>query len=245
MKEEGSLSRKEKRAKRKAERLEKRAAALGKPKLFPENKHGYHIMPFMNFLRFLLYPLQFIFYPTKFHGNKKVGKGPCLYIGNHQSFIDIFYPAHTTKEGIHYLAKIEIMTAPILHGWGKRIGAIAVRRDGSDIRPFMDAMRVLKNGEKVAIYPEGTRNRENCEIRPFHGGAAMLAIKAKVPVVPVVVCNKPRFLHMTHVYVGEPFELSEYYDRKLTQEEYASADEALRQTLITLRETFLASRKKR
>ena len=105
----------------------------------------------------------------------------------------------------------------------------------------MDAMRVLKNGEKISMFPEGTRNKTGSdEFLPFHGGSALLAIKTKTPVIPFVICTPPRFLRRTHVVFGEPMELSEYYDRKLTQADYEEAEEKLKARLYELRANFRA-----
>ncbi len=242
---EKALTRKERRAAKKAAKKAKvrakRAEMNRTPKLFPANKKGYHIMHFMNFLRFLLYPIHSTLRPFRLYGHKKVGKGACIYFGNHYSIFDIFFPAHTTKEGIHFLSKQSVLEAPVLGYWGYRIGAIGAMRDGSDVRTVMNAMRVLKNGEKISLFPEGTRNKsDGDEFLPFHGGAALLAIKTKSPVVPFVICSRPRLLRMTHVVFGEPMELSEYYDKKLTPEDYGRIDDMLRDRLYELREEHRA-----
>ncbi len=64
----------------------------------------------------------------------------------------------------------------------------------------------------------------------------MLAIKTKTPIVPFVICNRPRVFRRTHVVFGDPITLDEYYDRKLTQEDYDKADEKLKNRLYELRE---------
>ncbi len=239
------LTRAEKKALKKQKVREKRAARNLHVRLFPANKKGYHIMHFMNFLRFLFYPVHFLVYPFKLHGHKRVGKGACIYFGNHYCIFDIFYPAHTTREGIHFLAKQSILEAPILNYWGMKIGAIGAMRDGTDVRTVMESIKVLKNGEKLSLFPEGTRNKTaGDEFLPFYGGASLLAIKTHAPIVPFVICNRPKVFHLTHVVFGEPFELTEYYGRKLTPEDYAEADEKLRQKLYDMRAEFRASQKK-
>lgn len=244
------LSRKERRAAKKAEKKAKKRAKRAewnkKVRLFPANKKGKHVMHFMNLLRVVLFPIHRLIYPFRLIGNKKVGTGAYIYYGNHYCLWDIFYPAHTTWEGIHYLAKQSILEAPVLAKWGRRIGAIGVMRDGSDIRTLMEAIKVLKNGEKISMFPEGTRNKqEGDEFLPFHGGAALMAIKTKTPFIPFVICDRPKPFRVTHVVFGAPMELAEYYDRKLTAEEYAEADEKLKSRLYELREEYRASRKKK
>lgn len=217
--------------------------------LFPANKKGKHVMHLMNFLRFLFYPIHMFVYPYKLYGHKKVGLGAYIYLGNHYCIWDIFYPARTTGEGIHFLMKEKLLHVPIVGYWARNVGAIPAMRDGSDVRTLMDAMKVLKNGEKISMFPEGTRNmKSDEEFLPFHGGAALLAIKTKTPVIPFVICNRPKVFHMTHVVFGEPMELSEFYDRKLTQEDYALAEEKLKNRLYELRaehRAMLAAKKKK
>ena len=218
--------------------------------LFPANKKGKHVMHLMNFLRFLFYPVHFLIYPYKLYGHKKVGLGPYVYLGNHYCIWDVFYPARTTWEGIHYIMKESLMHVPVLGYFARQVGAIPAMRDGKDMRTVMDAMKVLKNGEKVSMFPEGTRNKEGDgeTFLPFHGGAAFLAIKTKTPVIPFVICNRPRVFHVTHVVFGEPVELTEYYGRKLAQSDYDEADEKLKNRLYELRaqhRAMLAAKKKK
>lgn len=248
--------REKKRAERAQRKAEKRERKLKKRRekweknrklLYPADKKGRHKMPGMTFLRILFYPIHGLVYPFKMYGYKKVGVGAYIYVGNHYCLWDIFYPAHTTCEGVHFLAKQSILDAPVLSWWSSHLGAIGVMRNGSDVRTLMDAMKVLRNGEKISIFPEGTRNKvSEEEFLPFHGGAALLAIKTKTPVIPFVICSRPRVFRRTHVVFGEPMELSEYYDRKLTPEEFEEADEKLKRRLYELRaehRAYLAAKK--
>ena len=152
------LKRQEKLKKKEEKRKKKRAL-----RLIPANRKGKHVMHLLNLLRVFVYPIHYIMYPFKMYGHKKVGKGACIYVGNHYSLWDIAYPAHTTWEGIHYITKESVLHLPVVGYFARKVGAIAVMRDGSDIRALMDAMKALKNGEKVSLYPEGTRNRGDGE----------------------------------------------------------------------------------
>ena len=221
----------------KASNKKEKKAKQQKPiRLFPANKKGYHIMHKMNFFRFLLYPWNSLFYPTKLFGHKKVGQGAYLYVGNHYSMWDIFYPARTTREGVHFIAKESVTSAPVLRRWSRQFGVITAMRDGSDIRTLTDAMKCLKNGDKVVLFPEGTRNKvSEEEFLPFHAGAALMAIKTKTPIIPFVSCSRPKLFKRVHVVFGEPLELSEYYDRKLSREDYEEAEKIVVQRMYELR----------
>ncbi len=211
------------------------------------NKKGRHIMHLLAFLRVLLIPIYWCIKPFRFYGNRKVKDGACVYIGNHYTLFDPVYPAATTWEGIHYVGKSELFNKPFLSWLLRCVKAIPARRDGNDARAMIECMKCLKNGEKIALYPEGTRNKTDQEFLPFHHGAAAMAIKAKAPIVPIVLYKRPRFFRMTHLIIGEPIELTEYYDKKLTGEDMMAADEKLRQIMIEMKKehtNFLQNKKK-
>jgi 1-acyl-sn-glycerol-3-phosphate acyltransferase len=130
----------------------------------------------------------------------------------------------------------------------KKAKMIPVSRDGNDVRALLDCFKCLKNNEKVAIYPEGTRNKTGDILMDFKHGAAIIAIKTQTPVIPVMIYCKPRFFRCTHILIGEPIELTEYYGRKLTDSEYAEADEKLREYMLKMHAehtAYLESKKKK
>ena len=212
------------------------------------NKKGRHIMPLLNFLRVLVIPVYWLLKPFRFYGNRKVKDGACIYISNHYGMMDPAYPACTTWEGIHFMAKKEVLKMPLIGFLFRKVKGITANRDGNDVRTLLDCFKCLKNGEKICIYPEGTRNKTGDEMLPFRHGAAAIAIKARAPIVPIMLYSKPRYFRMTHVLVGEPIELTEYYDRKLTEVDYAEADQKLYDIMLSLRQAhkeFLQSKKKK
>ncbi len=210
------------------------------------NKKGRHIMCSLNVFRVLLLPIFRLIKPFRYYGNKKVKDGACVYVCNHHAMLDPMYPAATTWEGIHFVAKKELFETPVV-GWAlRRTKGISANRDGNDVRVLLDCFKCLKNNEKIAIFPEGTRNKTGEILTPFQHGASAIAIKAKVPIVPIMVYNKPRFFHVTHVLIGEPFEFTEYYGRKLGESDYAEADDKLRNILLDLHQQhkeFLENKK--
>ena len=83
---------------------------------------------------------------------------------------------------------------------------------------------------------------------PFKPGAAAMAIRARVPIVPVAIYKKPRPFRMAHILYGEPFELSDFYGKKLTDEEIARADEIIKEHILSLKcehTEYLAVKKKK
>ena len=199
------------------------------------NKKGRHIMPFLNFLRVLVIPVYYLLKPFRYYGPRKVKDGACVYVSNHYTLFDPAYIASTTWEGIHFIGKKSIDETPILGAIARKVKMIPATRDGSDVRALLDCFKCLKNNEKVAIFPEGTRNKSGVEMQPFKHGAAVMAIHTKTPIVPIMMYKKPKFFRCTHILIGEPFELTEYYDRKLTDADFIEADEKLYNRMLQMR----------
>lgn len=105
--------------------------------------------------------------------------------------------------------------------------SIPVERDGHDMAATREALRRLKNGELVGLFPEGGINW-GTRLRSANPGVAFLALKGKVPVYPVFIHDAPQpvsgmvapFIRRSRVRVtyGKPLDLSEYHDRKTTPE---------------------------
>ena len=212
------------------------------------NKKGRHIIKFLNFLRVIFIPFYYLVKPFRYYGNRKVKDGACIYVLNHYTIFDVVYAVSTTWEGIHIIAKKEVLEAPVLGAIARGVKVISANRDGNDVRALLDAFKCLKNDEKIAIFPEGTRNKEGVDMLPFKHGAAVMAIRSKTPIIPIVIYKKPRLFRCTHILIGDPVELSDYYDRKLTDEEVSQADEYLRDMMLNMKAehtAYLASKKKK
>lgn len=199
------------------------------------NKKGQHINPVWNILRIFVLPFYYLLKPYRYYGNKKVKDGACVYVSNHYTMFDMAYVVSTTWEGLHIIAKKEVFETFGLRVLARGVKAIPVNRDGNDVRALLECFKCLKNGEKIVVYPEGTRNKTDAEMLEFKHGASIMAIRTKTPIIPVVLYERPRFFRKAHILIGEPFEFSEYYDRKLTDEDYAEADTKLRNLMLTMR----------
>ena len=112
--------------------------------------------------------------------------GPCLVVSNHLNFTDPEYISRTMPRPINFMVKKEFFSYPVV-GFGLRLlGAFPVDREGNDIGAVRTALELLKRGNSVMLFPEGTRSDTHALARPFPG-AGYLALKAGVPVLPVGV----------------------------------------------------------
>ncbi len=116
------------------------------------------------------------------------GEGPYVFMSNHQGSFDIFSLMAHLPFQFKWLAKKEIFSIPVL-GWAMAAaGYISIDREGT--RETLEAMnkaaRKIHDGMSVVVFPEGSRSRDG-SIQPFKKGGFTLAIKAKVPIVPMAI----------------------------------------------------------
>ena len=157
-----------------------------------------------------------------------------IVVGNHLSLFDVVFAVRALNKPIHFIAKSELFEKGLMKKFVLKCECIPVSRDGTDLKAVMQAMKYLKNGESIAIFPEGRRNYTDKKLLPFKSGAAALSIKTKTPILPFIQVKKIRFLRKSYVLYGEPIEFAEYYDRKLTEQDLLVCDEILRIKMLEL-----------
>ncbi len=152
--------------------------------------------------------------------------GAAIVASNHLSFCDSVFLPLMMRRRIVFLAKAEYFNRPGIVGWAKRVfftgmGAVPIdRSSGSAARSALDTgAGVLRQGALLGIYPEGTRSPDG---KLYRGktGVARLALRARVPVVPVAIPNThqvqplgsklPRLMRV-RIRFGEPLDFSECF----------------------------------
>ncbi|MGH3451497.1 MAG: lysophospholipid acyltransferase family protein [Haloechinothrix sp.] len=135
--------------------------------------------------------------------------GPVVVIANHSSMIEPQLIFGLLPRRSVFLVKQEMFRG--VAGWGlRKIGQLAVRRGVPDRTPMLEAVRLLREGGLVAVFPEGTRGAG--DVANAHQGAAWLVRSSGAVVVPIAIrgTHKPesgrrRFRPVLHMLVGEPF----------------------------------------
>jgi len=171
--------------------------------------------------RALLLPIVSIGLPTKIINKEnafKVSGGQ--YILNHYTSLDSIVPyCYIFKKEAHVIAKYELFKISIMGWLLTKMGGIPVRRGDADIEAAKAVLKVLKDGKKLLIFPEGTRNKEGNQIMgELKTGTARFAIKTKTPIVPMLYYQPPKLFRKNYLYIGEPFTLEEYYKAKKPEE---------------------------
>ena len=121
-------------------------------------------------------------------GKENIPDGPCVFIGNHTSILDIPTIFYSADRLVGFVAKKEVLKVPILSYWLSRGKCIPLDRQNprDAVRVINEGVKNLKDGYSMMIFPEGTRSLDGKTL-PFKKGSLKLAIKAKVPIVPVTI----------------------------------------------------------
>lgn len=163
-------------------------------------------------------------------------EGPALLCANHNSMLDMFFLGIKLDRWIYWMAKEELFKNPVLGFLIRKLGGFPVKRGTGDVESIKHAYKLLAEDKIVGIFPHGTRidpsRIETVKIKP---GAAMIASKAGVRVIPATVRgNYKIFSKMTVIY-GEPL-IVEKKDKKLTKDELADISRDIIRRVYSLSE---------
>lgn len=160
-------------------------------------------------------------------------EGGVIIAMNHRSNWDVPVAAIVSKRKLRFMAKAEMFKTKIGNWLFTALGAFPVQRGKGDISAIKAALGRLKEGEPIAMFPEGRRNKKGGYIPP-KPGVVMLAVKARVPVVPVHITGKYRWLGKITVTFGEPIYYDDFYEQKLVMEELQDLSNVLMDTINSL-----------
>lgn len=170
--------------------------------------------------------------------------GPFLLACNHASFIDPPAFAAACPRELHFFARKTLwkgLLAPLITS----LNAIPIDRDGeSDLQAFRRVFDVLGKGGALLVFPEGTRTRDG-NLQPAKKGIAMMACRAKVPVVPArifgsyEVLNRssklPNLRQPMHVSFGPPLLPEQFDPGKTAPDRYQQVAETMMAAIAALK----------
>lgn len=114
---------------------------------------------------------------------------PVLFIGNHRSMLDVVICLSVIPFPVGFISKIELEKIPLLRMQMRDINCLFLDRkdDRQALKVVLKAIQMVKDGQSMFVFPEGTRSKEEGKILPFHAGTFKIATKAKAPIVPVTI----------------------------------------------------------
>ena len=151
------------------------------------------------------------------HADRVPVEGPVVLVANHLHLLDPPLVAAACRRRVHPMAKRELFETPLVGWFFWAYGAFPVRRFSADVGALRAARQHLRSGSVVLMFPEGTRTTQG-GLQPALPGAAMVALLASAPIVPVAITGTDR-IHLPgslfawirrarpHIEVtfGEPF----------------------------------------
>jgi 1-acyl-sn-glycerol-3-phosphate acyltransferase len=128
-------------------------------------------------------------------GLENIPPGTCIFVANHVSNVDPLAFAPHIPRRVSLMLKKELFRIPILSCGMRLAKFVAVDRASRQgaAQSLKQSLRYLHQGLSFAVYPEGTRSPDGC-LRPFKKGAFVMAIEAKVPIVPVSIVGAQKVM---------------------------------------------------
>jgi len=185
--------------------------------------------------------------PLRFTGLEHVPRdGAFILVANHISLFDPLIVGSTAGQLagrlVHFMAKQEVRRWPVIGWLATQAGVYFVRRGEGDRAAQRLSLELLASGEAIAVFPEGTRSRNGVLGEP-RNGAALLAMRSGVPVLPVSITGSNRIIprgarlprrSRVTVRVGEPFLLTRQASGRIDRQELAAGTERIMRAIAAL-----------
>ncbi len=179
-----------------------------------------------------------IVYRAKIIGKKNIPKeGALIFCGNHRTYLDPPLIVVTASRKMRFIAKEELKSNLLFRFLVFAYDGIYVKRDSKDIGPLKEALKTLKDGECIGIFPEGTRNgMEKNEGGKLKNGAAYMSLKTGAKIIPIGIKGIPKPFHQVTITYGEPMDFSGLLKGKTAKELEDHVSEELKKEIIRLSE---------
>lgn len=191
------------------------------------------------FIRTVIFIYCKIIYRIKIIGKENIPKeGPLLFCGNHRTYLDPPLIVITAGRHMRFLAKEELRKNPLFALLGVLFEGIYVKRDEKDITALKEALKTLKGGGCIGLFPEGTRNGLEKNDGKIKNGAAYMALKSNAKVVPIGIIGPSKPFTKNAIIYGKPIDLSEYASsKKIEKETEEKVSEIIKNEIVKLSNT--------
>ena len=189
---------------------------------------------FYNFLKYIIGFFLRIIYPYEVINMPTIEDKAYVLIANHKSNLDPLILSILFPRKIRGMAKKELFETPFIKHVMKGVDAISVDRDTGDAKSTLQAIRVIKGGEVLGIFPEGTRVKR-IDYKAAKPGTVLLAARTGTDIIPVYIegdykpFRKRRYIFREII----PFE-----KQKLTEEEYSRKMEKIMEIIYEGRQSI-------
>lgn len=190
------------------------------------------------FVKYLLTPFIFFFYMPKIIGRKNSRiKGKAIVISNHISMGDPLFISAVFRRQILWMGKIELFETKLSAAFFTAVRTFPVRRGEGDLAAIRHSFKVLRDGDILGIFPEGTRDK-NGKIRDFEPGTSMIALKNDTPVIPIYIKGEYKMFRRMTMIIGEPIILSKHIEKGSKAQTSENATRFLQNKLKEMKESL-------
>lgn len=144
--------------------------------------------------------------------------GGVLLCSNHIDNLDPPVVGITATRPVHFMAKDELFSVPVLGKILPHLNAFPVKRGMSDREALRKGLAILKEGKVLGLFPEGTRSKTG-EMGKGLAGAGFFALRSDAYVVPCAVIGPYKAFRKLKVVYGKPIDMASVKERKLNAEQ--------------------------
>jgi len=180
-----------------------------------------------------------VVFPMRFYNRERVDalNAPYMIIGNHKSFMDPLAMALGVRyDEIHFVGKKELGKYKLIGKLLEKLHAIMIGRGETDMAAMRKCMQTLKDGHVLGIFPEGTRHQEEM-MQQVESGAALIALRGRVPVIPMYIHGKIRPFRINRIYFGEVMQTEDLLAEGINSESVGKLCDRIRDTFYQMRDT--------
>ena len=183
-------------------------------------------------------------FPLRFHNAQIVEEmqPPYIIMANHRSFADPMALAIKVKRyEIRFIGKRELAHGRLKSWLFSGLHMILVSRHATDMAAMRQCMQTLKEGHILGLFPEGPRHQPEM-MQEVESGTAIIALRARVPLLPVYIDGKIRPFHITHIYYGKPMELDDLYAQGVNNDTAHQLCQRIHDVFYAMRDEVHASK---
>ncbi len=191
---------------------------------------------FFHWVYIIVKPLVRLIFPFRSVGTENVPEGGALLCANHASGWDpiLIALALPNDSRISFMAKEELFRNRILRWLLIKLGGFPVKRGGNDLSAMKTSLKVLGNGDRLMVFPEGTRVEKEGDTEA-KGGISVMASRTGVPIVPIYCGGKKKPFKKYTIVFGEPY-TPQFAGRRPTSEENQHIAEEVLRRIYEMRE---------
>ncbi|CAM4062688.1 1-acyl-sn-glycerol-3-phosphate acyltransferase [Mesobacillus thioparans] len=144
--------------------------------------------------------------------------GGVLLCSNHIDNLDPPVVGITAPRPVHFMAKEELFSVPVLGKIVPHLNAFPVKRGMSDREALRKGLGILKDGKVLGLFPEGTRSKTG-EMGKGLAGAGFFALRSEAQVIPCAIIGPYKAFKKLKVVYGKPIDMGSIKEKKLNAEQ--------------------------